>query len=814
MPRLGSPVKKSRILKTKKLQKTALSANFFVAPTTPVIFKSRQPKTISLNGRNPSPSAHLVDLRNAVAGRPQATPSSVLMAPKKKSKPFLFSPFNVPRTISEYPDRSGWNGKITAVAFLNFIFSALKLFFAGLVKLAIFPAIAIAGLADRFDRDRVAEDRETTGAPTTVASRPFNFRRAVVSFAGLSLAIILPFQGLTFLKSGNAAAPVGNDDKTVTLSETTDLETILTEAKSSISELNFFSEEIIKNIPNLGGKNRFGKEIITAGDQLSTASGLLSRSFEYLNDPALPVTDKILKTEKIINDASPYLSAGLAAIKTMDALPAGISGDLSAIRAKATKLYDFSKKFTAMGPDLRKILGEEQSRRYLVIFQNNAELRPTGGFIGSFALIDVERGAIKKVEVPAGGPYDLQGSLKATVLAPEPIRLISSKWEFQDANWFPDFPTAAKKLAWFYSQSNGPSVDGVIAINAPVLAKLLDVTGPIPMPAYGVVATGTSVLGVAQEIVESDKARENNKPKQFIADLMPLVLERVIGGKDAAQIKTAAVFINALNTKDIQISLFNESAQKLISSLGWSGELPTLPAGFDALGLIRTNIAGGKTDTVMATSVKHEARVAPDGTVADRVTVTLAHNGKKGDKFSGVRNVSYLRVYVPEGSRLISASGDIRPPAPTLFDLPCDGCYPDQTLAKISGPVMHDVGSGTAVNNEFGYTVFGVWTQTDPGAASAVTFEYTLPFSLSFRAGDNNFKQALGLKTSEPETTAFGLFLFKQSGAANTTVKTTLELPADWYASYAQPAGIATKNGWSHEISLEKDKTLGIVIAR
>jgi len=110
--------------------------------------------------------------------------------------------------------------------------------------------------------------------------------------------------------------------------------------------------------------------------------------------------------------------------------------------------------------------------------------------------------------------------------------------------------------------------------------------------------------------------------------------------------------------------------------------------------------------------------------------VTLTHTGNKGDQFTGVRNVEYLRIYVPEGSKLVKASGDIRPPAPSFFDTPPEGCAPDQTLASVEGAILHDPNSDTAVNNEFGRTVFGVWTQTDPGMSSTVSFDYTshLPF--------------------------------------------------------------------------------------
>jgi hypothetical protein len=228
---------------------------------------------------------------------------------------------------------------------------------------------------------------------------------------------------------------------------------------------------------------------------------------------------------------------------------------------------------------------------------------------------------------------------------------------------------------------------------------------------------------------------------------------------------------------------------------------------------VRANIAGAKTDAVMKTGIRHESVIGSDGSVTDRVTVTITHEVRKGDQFTGVRNVSYLRLYVPEGSKLIKAEGDIRPPASSFFDIPEEGCAPDETLAAITGPVLHDPNSGTAVNNEFERTVFGVWTQTDPGATSTVTFDYSLPFRISPKATAPTLGEKLGLAATPAAQAAFGLVIEKQSGAANTEITSSLKLPAGWYPSFASPEGIAANDGWSYTTSLDENKVIGAMVA-
>ncbi len=816
--------------------------SFFVAPTTPFIPKITARPFLIKNTPN-APSPHLVDLRAITMSRPSGAPKK-----KAKSEQPTLTRVTVPRTISGRPNINRTFDQLTIVAFGRFLFSIAKAVVVGAGKLAVWPLALGMAAVDKFDPDRIApaapeiSDKneavvaaiEVPDAPVYAPAaetqpvkplfiktkRPFSLRRALVSFAGASLAIVLPLQGLNAWHALETIKTRAENANTTALgvlngtSSLADAQTAITAARQSVTDLGHVANALLENAPQVGGMFRSGKALLDAGSNLATAAALLTRSLDFVNDPSLDLTAKLARAEELAQQAQPLLTLAQSELDSADALPSGVEGNLASLKSKVSAINDLTNAFIKVAPAARAVLGETQTRRYLVIFQNNAELRPTGGFIGSFALVDVDRGAIKAVEVPAGGSYDLQGSLKASVLSPDPLRLVRAKWEFQDANWFPDFPTSAKKLTWFYNQSSGPSVDGVIALNAPVLADLLDAVGPINMPAYGITATSTTVLKTAQEIVESPTARASGKPKQFIADLMPLVLQKIMSGSGDQAVRTLGIFTKALQEKDIQMSFANDSEEQAFDELGWTGHIDPVPQGFDSFELVRANIAGAKTDAVMATKISHASVINDNGTVTDHVTVTLTHNGRKGDQFTGVRNVTYLRVYVPEGSRLIKAGGDIKPPAVSFFDTPPEGCAPDKTLADVTGAVLHDPNSGAAVNNEFGRTVYGVWTQTDPGASSTVSFDYTLPFTVDPVAPAPNLAQQYGLAAVTAPAAPFGLIMTKQSGAEATEISSSLKLPANWYPSYASPEGIAAPDGWSYTSDLNTDKIIGAIIAK
>jgi len=841
MPRKGAAAPRPRVSRVKKTAKTAVPTSFFVAPTTPFIPKFKPRDSFMIRTAPNAPSAHLVDLRAITMSRPSGT-----LKKKTKGNEQGFTNVSIPRTISGRPNAARTFDQLTVVAFGRFLFAIAKAAVIGAGQLIILPLTLGMAAVDKFDPDRVASESTETEpveapgryapieanrgetsqsfatevSPHPRAPRKFNMRRALISFAGTSLAIILPLQGLNAwraLQTIKAQAENANATALGALNGTSSLQeaqTAITEARQSVNDLGNVANALLANAPQVGGMFRSGKALLDAGSDLATAATLLSRSLNFVNDPSLDLTAKLARAEDLATQAQPLLASAQNELASADALPAGVGGNLGSLKNKVAAMNDLTSAFLKVAPALRNALGETETRRYLVIFQNNAELRPTGGFIGSFALVDIDRGAIKAVEVPAGGSYDLEGSLKASVLSPEPLRLVRAKWEFQDANWFPDFPTSAKKLTWFYNQSSGPTVDGVVAINAPVLAELLDAVGPINMPSYGVVATSTSVLQTAQEIVESPTARSSGKPKQFIADLMPMVLQKLMSANGDQAVRTLAIFTKALQQKDIQMSFSDDASEQAFDSLGWTGKLDPVPAGFDSVELVRANIAGAKTDAVMSTKITHESVVASDGSVTDHVTVTLTHNGHKGDAFTGVRNVTYLRLYVPEGSKLIQASGDIKPPAPSFFDIPAEGCSPDQTLAATEGPIMHDPNSGADVNNEFGRTVYGVWTQTDPGASSTVSFDYQLPFTVSPVPPAPTVSQQLGLSAPQAASAPFGLVIENQSGAVDTEINSTLKLPAGWYPSFASPEGIASPDGWSFTSDLNATKIIGAMISK
>ncbi len=545
-------------------------------------------------------------------------------------------------------------------------------------------------------------------------------------------------------------------------------------ARRAVDDLGGTVTFLVSALP-AGASARAGMELVGAGESISRAGARLADGILAAGKSSSAATDRLRLIEDYARSALPFLEDARARVDRVDAkdVPENVRDSFLSLKGRVPAAEQGLRQFLAVSDALVDILGGNGTRQYLAVFQNDTEMRPTGGFMGSFAELTVRDGELVSMNVPGGGTYDMRGTFTDFLVAPDPLRLLSARWEFQDANWFPDFPTSARQIMQFYEASGGGTVDGVVAINAAYVSDLLSMLGGIDMPDYGRTITGTNFVGEAQKIVELEYDKEENKPKQFIGDLAGEVLSRAKTMAGADFLALLEHVNQGLERRDIQVYFSDENAEKTIVSLGWDGGLRWTEG--DYLMVVDTNLGGGKTDGVIKQAVDMLVNVASDGTATNTVTVTRTHTGSPDDLFSGANNVDYLRLYVPKGSQLLSASGFTPPPA-NLFEPPEEGWRIDDELVYAAQTEAQDMESGTDIHEEQGKTVFGNWVQTKPGATSTVTFTYRLPFKVTPPASSKTtafFKELL----NRPDTARYTLLVQKQSGVKDRTTRVRVETP-------------------------------------
>lgn len=460
---------------------------------------------------------------------------------------------------------------------------------------------------------------------------------------------------------------------------------------------------------------------------------------------------------------------------------------------------------------LYAMMGSQSEQRYLIIFQNTDELRAAGGFMGSYATAKFDQGKLLEFNIPPGGTYDLQAGLRANIEPPQPITAVSPRWEFQDTNWFADFPTSAKKIMSIYEKSGGTTVNGVIAINSTILPELLKLTGPIHLPTSGLEVNDQNVVTTLETVIDTNK--EVNKPKKVLGELSDALLKSLSDQPSSTLPKLSKILLNSLTGREIQVYLKNPELQNIISAHSWDGKL--IKTDGDYLNIVSTNIAGGKTNGVINDVVSLKSVINEDGGVTNILQITRTHRGNSDQPLTNEKNNDYLRVYVPLNATLISAFG-FEPLDSEAFRSAEFTVEKDPELSIIKSTTTLDLASKTEIFSENGKTVFANWVQVNPGETRTVTITYRLPFNLSLATSQKlpDWMSLLAGNVNKNEShLPYSLIIQKQSGKINQTYQVEIETPKSLSYRWLYPSALnAQDNVYTYDnLNLERDAIIGII---
>jgi hypothetical protein len=399
-------------------------------------------------------------------------------------------------------------------------------------------------------------------------------------------------------------------------------------------------------------------------------------------------------------------------------------------------------------------VGSDMLKRYVFIFQNNQEIRATGGFIGSFGMMDIDRGVVKSLDIKE--IYNPDGQLSKKILAPAPLQELTTRWYLRDSNWFADFPTSAKKITSFYEQTGGATPDGVISLTPTVIERLLLITGPITLDNYGVTINADNFIKITQYQTGVAYDKVQNKPKQFIADLAPILINKLLSSDVSQYQKILEVLNNSFQEKHILLYFIDPQLQDIVNKYGLGGKLYDAPK--DYLSVVHSNIGGYKTDGVMQESIDISTKLQDNNKIINKVTVSREHKGG-GTEFEwwNKDNINYMRVYLPKGVRILNVSGYNDKEAKQNLQ-GVAGYAQDQDLKSINENLSHNEDWDIDIFEESNKTVIGGWVITSPRETSKIVLEYELPFEIN-------------------SSDIYSLILQKQAGTLGVKYKYNLELP-------------------------------------
>lgn len=438
------------------------------------------------------------------------------------------------------------------------------------------------------------------------------------------------------------------------------------------------------------------------------------------------------------------------------------------------KINSFEQPLTLLGNTIDtfpELLGFNQKRKYLILFQNNMELRPGGGFIGSYATVEIRNGKTSKLEIR--DVYDADGKLSTHIEPPFALRryLGSQHWFLRDSNFNVDFVANAQKAQNFLELETGEKVNGVIAIDTGFLKSLISLFGPIYVPDFKETITADNFYLATETHAEKNFFPGSSQKKDFLRALYN-ALEAKIFAKQGAVLYPESKKIpftllakslsGAVKQKHLLIAFPNEEVQTIFTANNLSGSLSDNRKKednefLDFLGINEANLGLNKSNFYLRRSIEQKVDIDASGSANETINITYENTSKKDSAFGGDYK-NYLRFILPENARLeaVKVNGTTIPTAQAITaasEYAKKGFIPPSQL-EVEKTI------------EEGKTLYGFLTIIPMSTSQKISITYSLPGVI------NPAKPVMG----------YDLYLFKQPGTGDDPYSFSITYPKSFQA--------------------------------
>ena len=515
-----------------------------------------------------------------------------------------------------------------------------------------------------------------------------------------------------------------------------------------------------------------------------------------------PAILQLLETEKTsLEAASEELTQLMASVETLEAPGVQLPTELVENLPLLKKWLPIGEQGLLLAQLLPELMGQNGARSYLVLAQNEDELRPTGGYISGVGLMQVNNGEIVNMEFrSADGIDDLENLEKYDYPPGALVEFMNLQYFlFRDANFWADFPTSAENALDLYTraQTNTPKLDGVIAFDQRFVQLIISALGTVYVEELGQEVDKNTVIQIMRDSWGTGETNVSgewwNNRKSFMGALARSAQDRLINDPANVSITTLLDALNeATRGKHLQLYLLNEGGQKLIKALDWDGEFFISP-NQDSLFVLDTNMGFNKVNTVIDRTIFYQLTLSDSGTHTANLSINYTHKGAVSAEPCNpitpyVGNLqyedlvqtcfyNYQRIYTGPYAQLLNASSHPVPGEWMLTGMPWDG-------------------AGKVLTSTTELTTFDNYMVVNRGSSLNATYQYTL---------QNN------ILTQIDGTTQYQLTLFKQAGMRPHSVTVVVDLPASVKETKAIPEPTRVNNrSLVFEFILDRDVTLQI----
>lgn len=430
---------------------------------------------------------------------------------------------------------------------------------------------------------------------------------------------------------------------------------------------------------------------------------------------------------------------------------------------------------------ITNITGANETKTYLILIENNTELRPGGGFIGNYGLLTFEKGKLKSLDI--NDIYSIDGQLKEKIDPPPQLtqKLGVKQLYLRDSNWTTDFEINAKTAKDFFKKETGKDVDGVIAIDLSFMQNLLEKMGPIKLDDYKEEISAQNIFDKGEYYSEIGFFPGSTQKKDFFASLSKALINKIISSISNQSLdKTALLAVinsvkESLAKKDILLSFDEPTVSSFVKSKGWNNLVP--PVNFnvsndsfetkDFIALSEANIGANKVNRYIKRNINYDMTIGRDANLIATLNLTY-QNTSPADTWPAGTYVNYLRILVP--------------PSSGIEDFQIDG---NSDLKKVE------------VSSDANLAVFATLLEVPVGKTIKVTIKYRIPKNIKLETAPT-----------------YHLYVQKQPGTGNDPFTFSFNLPNYLKIDTLNDSAIKSIQNYSQNLDLSQDREFTIKIAK
>lgn len=437
------------------------------------------------------------------------------------------------------------------------------------------------------------------------------------------------------------------------------------------------------------------------------------------------------------------------------------NGQLKSTKESLRQTLNMIDNIQRVFPYMENILGKDSEKKYLLLFTNNMEIRPGGGFIGSFGIITFKDFSIKDFKVY--DVYDADGQLVAHIEPPAPIKkyLEQPHWFLRDSAFSPDFSDNYKQALFFLDKEmHFSNFDGGIMITTTAIQNILSSMKNLYVPDFNEMVNKDNFYLKAQMYAEKDFFPGSIQKKRFLASVANQMLINI---QDASPQNMLKMVKKSLDEKQMAIYFEDQKIQSLMDSLYWSGRTiaPNCAARsnncvIDYVFPVDANLGVNKANFFISRSISLDIKINSEGVITNQLTIKLK-NDSANDAFPGGTYKNYVQIYLPKDIALKNI---------TKNDVLVEG-YDEKD----------DI-----------YKTIGFYLEVKPQATATINLRYQLKNTLSTGQG------------------AYQLIVQKQIGSSNSDMNLQITLPKNIYIINQNFSPLVKDNAIIYNTTLTADK--------